>query len=81
MNQPDISESLLTEILLHVQALNASVEDFNKKLVAISRDIQALETKVDGIIEHGFVNKDLKAHKDWHENANNGFLRHIFGRK
>lgn len=63
----DTSESLLTEILLHVQVLNANVEEFKDKLDTIFENVKALETKVDNIVEHAFINKDLHAHKKWHE--------------
>lgn len=69
MNNPnlDTSESLLTEILLHVQVLNANVEEFKGKLDSISQNVKALETKVDNIVDQAFINKDLHAHKKWHE--------------
>lgn len=66
MEPVDTSESLLTEILLHLQVLNSSVEDFKITLEKVSRDVKKLETKVDDILEQGFHNKDLKAHRAWH---------------
>lgn len=76
MSDPNTSESLLTEILLHVQSLNANVEDFKITLSKISKDVKNLEKKVDDIVEHGFVDKDLNAHRIWHSNKQR---KKIFG--
>lgn len=75
----DNSESLLTEILLLVQDLNASVGEFKIHLSKVEQDILQVKQNVDNIILNGFAKADLNAHKLWHEEKNKGWFRRFLG--
>lgn len=74
----DNSESLLTEILLLVQTLNSNVEDFKVKLTALEAQIIQVRDSVSKMVQDGFVDADLKQHKDWHVQERRGWIRRLF---
>ena len=73
-----VSDSLLTQVLLLLEQLNANVEDFKIKLSKVERDMNDLKHAVDAIIHQGFVNGDLLSHQGWHQRS--WFRRLISGK-
>lgn len=61
------SESLLTQILLIVQEVQVSIENFESRLDEAHTAIEALNKRIDAVIETGFPKGDLKSHRLWHE--------------
>lgn len=61
------SEALLTEILVVVQQLAATVDELKEKVDAMESELREMRTTIDDIIKNGFPDGDLKKHKGWHE--------------
>lgn len=61
------SESLLTQILLIVQEVQVSIENFEERLDLAKTAIEVLNKRIDNVIDAGFPRGDLSGHKLWHE--------------
>lgn len=61
------SESLLTQILLIVQEVQVSIENFEERLDLAKTAIETLNKRIDNVIIDGFPRGDLMSHKQWHE--------------
>lgn len=61
------SDSLLSQILLVVQEVQVSIDSLEKQLSEAKTSIEALNKRIDGVIESGFPRGDLTGHKSWHE--------------
>lgn len=67
----EVSETLLSKILMLVQEIHTSLDEFKDRLVI-------LEAKVAGIVKDGFPEGNLEDHKDWHINRrHSGFRRFL----
>ncbi|USV40970.1 hypothetical protein [Xanthomonas phage BUDD] len=61
------SESLLAQILIIVQEIQVSTESFEKRLDEARKSIEAINLRIDTVIETGFPKGDLVSHRQWHE--------------
>lgn len=61
------SESLLTEILMLLQTLNASVHDFQVKLKQLRDDVDAMDEKFQDFIDTAMPGDLVTKHATHHE--------------
>ncbi len=61
------SESLLTEILLLLQTLNASVHEFQVKLKQLELDVGTLDAKFDEFLEMAMPGDLVEQHAQHHD--------------
>jgi hypothetical protein len=57
------SDSLLAQILLVVQEVQVSIENFDTRLEEAVDSIRILNERVDKVVNEGFPRGDLSAHK------------------
>lgn len=61
------SDSLLAQILIIVNEVQASISVFEAQLTETKEVIEALNQRIDSVIEAGFPRGDLNNHRQWHE--------------
>ena len=61
------SESLLAQILLIVQDVQASMDGFEKRLNEAMTSIESINQRIDTLVATGFPKGDLSSHRLWHE--------------
>jgi hypothetical protein len=57
------SDSLLAQILLVVQEVQVSIENFDTRLEEAVDSIRILNERVDKVVNEGFPSGDLSSHK------------------
>ena len=67
MDSTTASDNLLAQILIIVQDVKVSIDNFESRLDEARDTIESLSKRIDSVIESGFPRGDLKGHKAWHE--------------
>lgn len=70
------SESLLSAILQEVILLNQNVTNLTTRVTKVEDDITSVRKDVSEIAD-AFPNKDIHAHRTWHDSNVGGWLRRM----
>lgn len=69
------SETILTQILLLVQDLHSSLNEYGARVAAIEQSVIDLNGRITRIVTEGFPGGDLQFHRTWHEQRQYGPIR------